>query len=200
MRRAPGGTRRLVPLSAVRLLGRHLLGDVLAAVAVSTLVGAPAEAMTRAVETFTGLEHALEPAGEIDGVRFVNDSKATNVEAARLAIESFPRGVVPILGGRFKGGDLRGLRDAVRGRARLVVAIGEARPLVHAALDDVVPVRDAADLAEAVRLGLDGGAPRRHGAAGARLRELRHVPRLRGARAGVQAGGRASEGGTARAR
>jgi UDP-N-acetylmuramoylalanine--D-glutamate ligase len=158
VRRGPGGTGRLVPLAAVRLLGRHLLSDVAAAAAVASLVGAPAEAMTRAVETFTGLEHALEPAGEVAGVRFVNDSKATNVEAARLAITSFDR-VVPILGGRFKGGDLRDLRDAVRGRARLVIAIGEARPLVRAALAGAAEVRDAADLAEAVRIGFAAAGP-----------------------------------------
>ncbi len=66
---------------------------------------------------------------------------------------------MPILGGRFKGGDLRDLRDAVRGRARLVVAIGEARPLVHAALAGAAEVRDAADLAEAVRIGFSAAGP-----------------------------------------
>ena len=66
--------------------------------------------MTRAVEGFRGLEHAMELVGEIGGVRFVNDSKATNVEAARRAIESFASGVVVILGGRFKGGGFADLR------------------------------------------------------------------------------------------
>ncbi|MGH9163291.1 MAG: UDP-N-acetylmuramoyl-L-alanine--D-glutamate ligase, partial [Vicinamibacteraceae bacterium] len=101
--------RRLVPLTAVHVRGRHLLSDVAAAAAVATLCGADAEAMVRAVERFTGLEHALEPAGEVGGVRFVNDSKATNVEAARRAIESFDGRVVVIMGGRFKGGDLHRL-------------------------------------------------------------------------------------------
>jgi len=157
--RGPRATRRLVPLSAVRLLGRHLLADVLAASAVAMLADAPAEAMVRAVESFTGLEHALEPVADIGGVRFVNDSKATNVEAARLAIESFDAGVVPIVGGRFKGGDLRDLRAAIAGRARAVIAIGETQALVHAALDDVAPVRDAADMADAVRLAYEAAKP-----------------------------------------
>ena len=60
----------------------------------------------------------MEPAGEIGGVRFVNDSKATNVEAARRSIESFERGVVAIVGGRFKGGDLRELREPLAARGR----------------------------------------------------------------------------------
>ena len=64
---------------------------------------APPEAMTAAVDAFRGLEHAMEPAGEVDGVRFVNDSKATNVESALRSIESFERDLVPIIGGRVQG-------------------------------------------------------------------------------------------------
>ena len=157
--RTAAGARRLVPRSAVRLLGRHLLADVAAASAVAVLAGVTADQMTRAVEGFTGLEHALEPVAEIDGVRFVNDSKATNVEAARLAIESFEAGVVPIIGGRFKGGDLRDLRATVAGRVRAVIAIGEAAPLVREALADLAPVVGAADMAEAVRLAFERAAP-----------------------------------------
>jgi UDP-N-acetylmuramoylalanine--D-glutamate ligase len=153
--RSAGGDRALVPVAAVQLLGSHLLSDVLAAAAVGTIVGVPPDAMTRAVESFGGLEHALEPLGSVRGVRFVNDSKATNVEAARLAIESFDSGVVVILGGRFKGGDLGDLREAVRTRVKLVVAIGEARPSVRSALSEVVPVRDARDMADAVRLAFE---------------------------------------------
>ena len=68
----------------------------------------------------------MEPAGEVRGVRFVNDSKATNVEAARRSIESFPRGVVAIVGGRFKGGDLAQLREPMSASGKAVIAIGEA--------------------------------------------------------------------------
>jgi UDP-N-acetylmuramoylalanine--D-glutamate ligase len=79
----PGYETPLVPLSSIRLIGRHLIGDVMAAAAVARLAGITADAMTTAVESFSGLEHALEPVTTIGGVRFVNDSKATNVEAAR---------------------------------------------------------------------------------------------------------------------
>jgi len=157
--RTPRGERPLVPLAAVRLLGRHLLSDVLAAVAVGAIAEIPPEAMTAAVESFGGLEHALEPVADIRGVRFVNDTKATNVEAARLAIESFNRGVVVILGGRFKGGDFRDLRSAVRDRAAGVIAIGESQARIREALGDLVPVRDAGDMAEAVRAAF-AAAPR----------------------------------------
>jgi UDP-N-acetylmuramoylalanine--D-glutamate ligase len=150
--RAGGRDTPLVPLAAVRLLGRHLLSDVLAAVAVARLAGVPPAAMTRALEAFAGLEHALEPVAEIASVRFVNDSKATNIEAARRAIESFGAGLVPILGGRFKGGDFRSLRAALAERTTAVVAIGEAQALIREALDDLAPVYAAISLGEAVRI------------------------------------------------
>ncbi len=151
--RAGGTHRALVPLSAIKLLGPHMVDDVMAAATVGVIAGVASEVMTAAVSAFRGLEHAMELVAEHDGVRFVNDSKATNVEAALRSIESFERGVVPILGGRFKGGDLRLLRDAVGARAVAVVAIGEARPLVKDALGDLVPVHEAASLEEAVDLG-----------------------------------------------
>jgi UDP-N-acetylmuramoylalanine--D-glutamate ligase len=140
----------LVPLSAVRLSGRHLLSNVVAASAISSLAGATAEAMTRSLGGFEGLEHVMEPVATVDGVRFVNDSKATNVDAAARSIESFSA-VVAIVGGKFKGGDLRDLAAPLEGHGRAVVAIGEARPLVRGALAGTVPVVEAASLAEAVR-------------------------------------------------
>jgi UDP-N-acetylmuramoylalanine--D-glutamate ligase len=148
-RRSRGSTP-LVPLDAIHLLGPHLVYDVMAAATVGAIAGVPATAMTKAVENFRGLEHAMELVGEVDGVRFVNDSKATNVEAALRSIESFPTGLVAIIGGRFKGGNLRLLREPLRARARAVVAIGEAKGLVREALEDAVTVHEAASLEEAV--------------------------------------------------
>jgi UDP-N-acetylmuramoylalanine--D-glutamate ligase len=143
-------TRKLVPLDAIHLLGPHLVNDVMAAVTVGTIAGSAPAAMTAAVEAFHGLEHAMELVAEIGGVRFVNDSKATNVDAALHSIESFDRGLVPIIGGRFKGGDLRLLREPLRRRAKAVVAIGEARPLVRDALAGAIDVREADTFVEAV--------------------------------------------------
>ena len=141
---------RLVPLEVIHLLGPHLVNDVMAAATVGAIAGAAPAAMTEAVDAFRGLEHAMELVAEIGGVRFVNDSKATNVEAALRSIESFDRDLVPIMGGRFKGGDLRLLREPLRARANALVAIGEARPLLREALGDVVEVVEAETLGEAI--------------------------------------------------
>jgi UDP-N-acetylmuramoylalanine--D-glutamate ligase len=116
--------------------------------------------MTRAVEGFTGLEHALEPLSAVGGVEFVNDSKATNIEAALRAIESFDNGLVVILGGRYKGGDFGDLREALIRHDAQVVAIGEASPLIHKALDGQIRVHDAGrDMAKAVRLAFSLASP-----------------------------------------
>jgi UDP-N-acetylmuramoylalanine--D-glutamate ligase len=158
VRRTPSKSERLVPCDAVELTGRHMLGNVVAAVAVAHTAGAPAGAMREALRGFHGLEHVMEPVATLDGVRFVNDSKATNVEAARRSIESF-EGVVAIVGGRFKGGDLRDLREPLRARGRAVVAIGEAAPLVADAASGVVPVVHAASMHDAVRSAFERARP-----------------------------------------
>jgi UDP-N-acetylmuramoylalanine--D-glutamate ligase len=161
VRRSAAGREPLVPLSAIRLLGPHLVADVLAASAVAWLAGVDAAAMTRAVEGFSGLEHTLEPVGEVGGVRFVNDSKATNIEAARRAIESFDDGLVVILGGRFKGGDFRDLLEPLESRQGTVVAIGESRPLIADALGGHVEVHEAGDMSAAVRTAFASASPGR---------------------------------------
>jgi len=159
VRRTGGESAPLVPLTSVRLIGRHLLTDVMAAAAVAHLAGVAPAAMTAAVEGFTGLEHALEPVTRIGGVQFINDSKATNVEAARRAIESFERGLVVILGGKFKGGDFADLADALAARQAAVVSIGESRPLIAEALGARVGVHEAQDMRGAVRQAFALAAP-----------------------------------------
>jgi UDP-N-acetylmuramoylalanine--D-glutamate ligase len=160
VRRTATGAERLIPVSAVELTGRHMLHNVVAAAAVASTAGVEPPAMVASLDGFHGLEHVMEPVATIRGVRFVNDSKATNVEAARRSIESFAAPVVAIVGGQFKGGDLRELREPLIARHGSVVAIGDAAPLVRRALEDVVTVRDAGSMAAAVQQGyeLAGGS------------------------------------------
>jgi UDP-N-acetylmuramoylalanine--D-glutamate ligase len=148
--RTSEGPAPLVPLAAIELAGRHMLSNVAAASAICLAVGANGESMARALGGFTGLEHVMEPVASLGRVRFVNDSKATNVDAAGRSIESFD-GVVAIVGGRFKGGAFEDLRRPLSKHGKGVVAIGEARPLVRQALADVVAVVDADSMADAVR-------------------------------------------------
>ena len=186
--RTSEGDIPLLPLAAVHLQGRHMLSNVAAATAISHLAGASGASLARALEGFHGLEHVMELVATRGGVRFVNDSKATNVDAAAKSIESFDK-VVAIIGGKFKGGDFADLAEPLRAHGRAVVAIGEARPLVRAALEEggAGGRSGFARRSGAARVGPRGA--RRRGAAGAGVLELRHVRRLRGARTQVQGGG-----------
>ena len=159
VRRTATSAERLVPVSAVELTGRHMLGNVVAAVATASVAGISTSAMVASLKSFRGLEHVMEPSGRVGGVTFVNDSKATNVEAARRSIESFPGRLVALVGGHFKGGDFRDLREALASRGRAVVAMGEAAPLVREALADLLPVIDASSMREAVERGYEAARP-----------------------------------------
>jgi len=150
---------RLIPLAAVELTGRHMLNNVLAAAAAAHIAGVRPPAMLEALRGFHGLPHVMEPVADLAGVRFVNDSKATNVEAARRSIESFDRGVVAIIGGRYKGGDFGDLRGALGSRGRAVVAIGEASGRVRDALEGTVPVIEATSMTDAVARGYEAARP-----------------------------------------
>ena len=138
----------------VQLPGDHLASDMLAAATAARLMGAPVEAIRRAVRSYTGVEHVLERVADIGGVLFFNDSKATNVEAARKSLEAFPGVVLPIIGGRYKGGDFADLAPALRAHGKAVLAIGEATPRIVAALAAVVPVVPCDSMREAVERGL----------------------------------------------
>jgi UDP-N-acetylmuramoylalanine--D-glutamate ligase len=156
--RTSEGDIPLLPLAAVQLHGRHMLSNVVAATAISHLAGASGASLARALNGFHGLEHVMELVATKGGVRFVNDSKATNIDAAARSIESFEN-VVAIVGGKFKGGDFADLAEPLRAHGRAVVAIGEARPLIRAALKDVVTVVEADTLREAIRRAWDLAVP-----------------------------------------
>jgi UDP-N-acetylmuramoylalanine--D-glutamate ligase len=156
--RTSEGDIPLLPVAAVHLHGRHMLSNVAAATAISHLAGASGASLAKALEGFRGLEHVMEVVASRGGVRFVNDSKATNVDAAAKSIESFDK-VIAIIGGKYKGGDFADLAEPLRAHGRAVVAIGEAREMVATALKHVVPVVEAESLAEAVRKAWDLAVP-----------------------------------------
>jgi UDP-N-acetylmuramoylalanine--D-glutamate ligase len=140
----------LASLDEFQLVGRHNRLNAMAASAAAALLGISGEEIGEALLHFQGLPHALEQVAVVQGVRFYNDSKATNVQAVRAALESFDGGILLILGGRFKGGDFRDLRDLVTRKVKCVFAIGESREMVREALAGAAPVEMAADLEAAV--------------------------------------------------
>ena len=142
---------RLLAVDEIRLPGRHNVENAMAASAAALSSGLPAAAVVAALREFAGVEHRLEPVAERDGVRYVNDSKATNVASAVVGISSYPAGVHVILGGRGKGEDYSGLRSAVARSCRAVYLIGETASEIGAVLGDTgVPPHACGDLEHAV--------------------------------------------------
>lgn len=134
----------------IPLRGRHNIENVLAAALCAHLAGAPVEAIGRGVRSFSGVEHRLEFAGEIGGVRFYNDSKATSVDATIKAVESFDGNLWVILGGKDKGSDYTVLGGLLGARAKAALLIGAAASKIAAELGEAVPLIHCGDLQTAV--------------------------------------------------
>jgi UDP-N-acetylmuramoylalanine--D-glutamate ligase len=138
--RAGGEDEVLVRASELRLLGGHNCANALAAALVAHAVTGNVVALRHGLRTFPPLQHRLEPLGTVGDVLWVNDSKATNVASARVAVESMERPTVLLLGGRHKGESYADLAPSLQGRVRAVVAYGEAAGRIRADLSGVVPV------------------------------------------------------------
>jgi UDP-N-acetylmuramoylalanine--D-glutamate ligase len=122
----------------------------MAASMVAHVCGCPPDAMRRVLSTFPGLEHALELVRERNGVRFINDSKGTNVDATMKALESLDRPIVLIAGGKDKGGDFGKLRDVMARRVKRLVLIGEAASRIQHVFEGLKPISHASSFREAV--------------------------------------------------
>jgi UDP-N-acetylmuramoylalanine--D-glutamate ligase len=139
----------VLPAGEVALPGAHNLQNALAASLAASLMGIERPAIAAGLTAFTGVPHRLETVAELGGVRWVNDSKATNVDSAAVALEAFDAPLVVILGGRHKGSSYAPLIEPL-GRARAVLAIGEAAPLIERELDPAIHVERAGTLERAV--------------------------------------------------
>ncbi|MBW4698107.1 MAG: UDP-N-acetylmuramoyl-L-alanine--D-glutamate ligase [Aphanocapsa lilacina HA4352-LM1] len=144
--------RPVLPVGAVRLPGIHNLQNVLMAVAASHLAGVEDAAIAAGVASFRGVPHRLEAVGEYQGVRFINDSKATNYDAALVGLGAVPAPCVLIAGGQAKTGESGPWLRAIAEHCAAVILIGEAAPLFEQWLkaQDYPAVYKAPTLEEAV--------------------------------------------------
>ncbi len=138
--RTVGDDRVLIDAGELGLLGEHNRANALAAALAAHAAVADLGALREGLRSFAPLRHRLEPLGEVAGVLWVNDSKATNVASARVAIESMDRPTVLLLGGRHKGEDYGELAAVLEGRVKAVVAFGEAAERIEMELGDRVRV------------------------------------------------------------
>ncbi|HTX98491.1 MAG TPA: UDP-N-acetylmuramoyl-L-alanine--D-glutamate ligase [Bacteroidota bacterium] len=142
----------VLPVAGIGIPGIHNLANAMAATLAATVMGAPPSSVARTLERFKGVEHRLEFVREIRGVRYINDSKATNVDSVWYALQSFERPIVLILGGRDKGNDYTRLHELVKNRVRAIVAIGESAGKVVKAFAGVRAVDTADNMEDAVDL------------------------------------------------
>jgi UDP-N-acetylmuramoylalanine--D-glutamate ligase len=143
--------RPVVAVDRIALRGDHNRQNAMAAAAVCLARGVDPDPVTAGLETFTGVAHRLEPIARINGVEWVNDSKATNVASTIVALRSYPGGIHLIAGGRGKGEDFSPLAPLVAERCPAVFLIGEAAKEIAAALAETgVPLTQSGDLPRAV--------------------------------------------------
>ena len=141
----------VMPLAEIPLKGAHNVENVLAAVCAARLGGVSAESIRASVASFKAVEHRLEFVATVRGVAFFNDSKATNVDATKKALEAFAGGVHLILGGKDKNSDYTELADLLRARVKTVYTIGSAAEKIERHLAGVVKIVSACTLDAAVR-------------------------------------------------
>lgn len=146
-----GAVSAVLPVADISIRGAHNLENAMAASLAARSMGVSTASIRATLKNFKGVEHRLEFVRDIGGVIFVNDSKATNVDAVWYALQSFTVPIVLLLGGRDKGNDYGRLMDLVQKNVRAIVAIGESAEKVCAAFAGAVPIVTAGSMEDAVR-------------------------------------------------
>lgn len=151
----------ILPLSKVAIPGAHNLENALAAVACGLAMGVEPGVLAHTLQTFPGVPHRLEFVGEINGVRYINDSKGTNPEASIKALEAYDAPIVLIAGGRNKGSDFSSLARKIKEKAKSVIVLGECSGELAAAVKEAgcTRVLRAKDFRDAVLLAHQEAGP-----------------------------------------
>ncbi|MBS1867757.1 MAG: UDP-N-acetylmuramoyl-L-alanine--D-glutamate ligase, partial [Acidobacteria bacterium] len=145
--------------SGIPLPGAHNLENVLAAVVAARLAGAHPAEIEKGVLTFAGVEHRLEFAAERNGVRYYNDSKATNVDATLKALDAFPGRILIILGGKDKGSDYTVLQTPLREKAILALLIGAAAEKIERQIAGSTAIERAGTIEHAIEIASRAAQP-----------------------------------------
>ncbi len=142
----------LIHLKELALPGRHNLANALAAATAAHILGISNRQIQNTLSNFGGVEHRLEKVSRINGVTYYNDSKATNVDAVKVALDSFTAPILLILGGKDKGAEFSQLLPHTHNKVKEIVAYGQARDTISTAFRDAVRLEQASSLKEAVEI------------------------------------------------
>jgi UDP-N-acetylmuramoylalanine--D-glutamate ligase len=154
-----GNEYEIIEVDKIRIPGPHNRQNAAAAALAGLLLGIPPAAIAETLRTFPGVPHRMEDAGLVAGIRFVNDSKATNVDSVCFALRSIDTPVCLIAGGRDKGGSYQPIVDYGKGKIKEIVLIGEAREKIFNALGKEFPIEFAESMEEAVRKAFNAASP-----------------------------------------
>jgi UDP-N-acetylmuramoylalanine--D-glutamate ligase len=153
------GRERLIAMSELKIRGLHNAANAMASLAMCEALGLSRPACLQALREFAGLPHRSQWVADVNGVRFVDDSKGTNVGATLAAVAGMPGSLVLIAGGQGKGQDFKPLAQAFRGKVRHVVLLGQDAKQIDAALQGVSTTQFAQDMNEAVQLAANAARP-----------------------------------------
>jgi len=149
----------IIDIDKIRIPGPHNLQNAAAAALASLIIGIKPKDIASALQSFPGVPHRLEDAGVVAGIKFINDSKATNVDSVCYALRSIDTPICLIAGGRDKGGSYRPIIEYGRGKIKEIILIGEAREKMFEALGKTFPVQFAESMEEAVKKAFDTASP-----------------------------------------
>ena len=149
----------LIQMEDISLPGKHNLSNALAAATAANIIGIPNKKISTVLSSFSGVPHRLEKVAEINNIIYINDSKATNLDAVNVALQSFSQPIILLLGGLDKGSDFRSLLPHTHKYLKTVIAFGQAKEIILLAVGDAVRSTSAMDLNEALSLAQNYSQP-----------------------------------------
>ena len=147
-----GNRTEIIRQDQIGIRGTHNLYNSMAAAVASQLMGASPTSISNTLKNFKGVEHRLEFVRELNGVTYINDSKATNVNSVWYALQSFEKPIILLLGGRDKGNDYTMLNDLIKKQVKTIIAIGESADKVNQHFNKITSVIKANSMEEAIKL------------------------------------------------
>ncbi len=150
--REENGKEIHLAVDELSLKGAHNVANAMAAGLAAKLMGVPTSAWMKGLTNFAPLEHRLEPVDTIDGIHFINDSKATNTDSVSFALEAVDTPVILLAGGVDKGNDYSEIVRLSLGKVKHVITIGDNDQKIHEAFASIVPVTEAPSMGKAVEM------------------------------------------------
>jgi UDP-N-acetylmuramoylalanine--D-glutamate ligase len=150
---------RIIKMGELKIRGIHNVYNSLAAALAARAMEVKDEIIRESLKAFEGVAHRLEFVREINGVKFINDSKATNVNSLWYALESFDEPIILIAGGRDKGNDYSKVYDLVKRKVKLIVAIGESKEKIYNEFKTLTNVIKVNSMEEAVKISFENASP-----------------------------------------